>query len=232
MREQILNKIRDLAKANCGNPPGRMVFERETGIRMSAWYGVYWARWGDALVEAGFPPNVRQGALPENFLLKKLAMACRHFGRIPTSGELRIYGASDKTFPSHNVISTRLPKAKMIERLREWTAANDEYADVTAMLPAQSPETEERTKPAEGHVYLIAYGAHFKIGRSEELERRVKQIQIALPETGKLVHAIRTDDPAGIEAYWHNRFADRRGNGEWFKLTRADIAAFKRRKYQ
>jgi Meiotically up-regulated gene 113 len=232
MREEILKKIQELAKANGGQPPGRMVFERETGIRSSAWFGVYWARWGDALIEAGFSPNAIQKALPEDFLLEKIAAACRHFGHIPTYAEMRIYAAGDETFPSHNVISTRLPKAKMIARLREWTAVNEGYADVAAMLPAQLPETQERAKQADGHVYLIAYGQHFKIGRSDELERRVKQVQIALPEAGKLVHAIRTDDPAGIEVYWHNRFADKRANGEWFKLTRADVAAFKRRKYQ
>ena len=147
-----------------------------------------------------------------------------------------MYSRDNADFPGHSTFSNHFGnKDGMVKALAEFVRKEKGYADLIDLVPLSAepePELGETGAMAEGHVYLLKSGDHYKIGRSDELERRVKQIAVNLPEAVTLEHAIRTDDPPGIEAYWHRRFADRRANGEWFKLKVADIRAFKRRKYQ
>ena len=92
-----------------------------------------------------------------------------------------------------------------------------------------SPDVDEAEgSSALGYVYLHRHGTDYKIGFTRSLNKRGRQIQIELPQEVELVHSILTDDPAGVEGYWHKRFADKRTRGEWFKLTKADVAAFRR----
>jgi len=71
-------------------------------------------------------------------------------------------------------------------------------------VPASSSKEEQFVEL--GIVYLFKERRFYKIGRSNSLGRREYELGIKLPEKLKLIHQIRTDDPVGIEAYWHNRF--------------------------
>ena len=78
-----------------------------------------------------------------------------------------------------------------------------------------------------GWVYMHKAGPYYKIGRTKNLNTRTKQIRLALPYDVENVHVIQTSNPVATERYWHNRFADKRANGEWFLLTDAEVAEFK-----
>jgi hypothetical protein len=73
-------------------------------------------------------------------------------------------------------------------------------------------------------------GRYYKIGKSDCVEKRHYELGIKLPEEIKIIHKIKTDDPNGIETYWHKRFEGKRKGGEWFDLSSSDVTAFKRRK--
>jgi hypothetical protein len=172
-------------------------------------------------------------------VLKSLIDACRNYGRFPTVSEIKMYRRLNPSLPNAETLRTHFKdRAGMIAALAEFVGGKDEYGDIRAMLPAELPASADQTeavsqrKSIDGYVYLIQSGDHYKIGRSDDIERRFKQISVAMPDKATLVHTIRTDDPSGIEAYWHRRFAEKRANGEWFKLTSLDVSAFKKRKYQ
>jgi hypothetical protein len=237
MRDDIIKAIRRLAAENKGQAPGQKAFARDTGVAEHIWRGKYWARWGDALIEAGFQPNQWTERLDSDAVLTGIIAACRHYGRVPTRDEIAIFRKTEPSIPSEQAIKSHFGRrADLLVALAKRAADQDAYADIKAMLPENpqpSPEPQiASSKVREGFVYLIKSGDFYKVGRSDDLERRVKEIRIALPDKAELVHSIRTDDPPGIEAYWHRRFADRRANGEWFKLPLSDVAAFKKRTFQ
>lgn len=71
-----------------------------------------------------------------------------------------------------------------------------------------------------------------KIGMSREPLRRLAKLQTGNPRLIKLMGEIRTKtlpDDRRVEAQFHRLFDNRRGNGEWFRLSAEDvIASFKR----
>ncbi len=234
-KEHILNEIKRLAEANNGQPPGMQMFATETNIRPHEWRGRYWVNWGSVLKEAGFEPNKWNMRLDSEEILRVVATVTLRIGHVPSEPELMMQRASGENLPSRQTISLHFKRDELLRSLRMLGQTDAKFARLLTIVPELKPKTftnaNTETKN-EGWVYLLKSGDSYKIGRSEQLEKRVKQINVALPEAAELFHAIQTDDPSGIEAYWHNRFADRRLNGEWFKLSKQDVAAFKRRKFQ
>ncbi len=243
-KEHILKEIKRTASENGGKPLGRTRFENETGIKTSDWFGKYWAKWGDALTEAGFTANIFNEAYDENFLLEKLINIIQELKKFPSAGELKLKSYKDKSFPSLRTFEDRLGnKDEKVSKVIEYCKDREHLADVLEIcLPLVKPEVEndsidvtEDVSDDEdeifGFVYLIKSGKFYKIGRSNSVGRREYELSIQLPEKPVVIHKIRTDDAAGIEAYWHRRFADKRKNGEWFELNASDIKAFQRRKF-
>ncbi|VBA57598.1 hypothetical protein LAUMK191_04094 [Mycobacterium attenuatum] len=237
-KEEILAEIRRCAAENGGAPLGMPRFEAETGIKPSDWRGRYWVTWSEALAEAGFVPNSMQSRkLDDDGLLRQLALLTRRLGRFPTYAHLSMERRNNSTFPAESTIRCRLgSKLEQMARVRAFAEADRDLADVCEILSARTtdekPDEPTETDPPQvnGVVYLIRSGRYHKIGRSNDVGRRSYEVALQLPERSVLVHSFETDDPAGIERYWHERFKDRRRNGEWFLLAKADVAAFKRRR--
>jgi len=124
---------------------------------------------------------------------------------------------------------TSVQKRVCLSNLRAWIQGKPDLQDIADMF---GPEVENNRSaaPKEGLVYLIKSGAHYKIGRSDELERRVKQIRVSLPEARTYCTRFeqmirRVSKRIGIVV------SQTVGPRRMFKLGAADVAAFKRRKY-
>ena len=237
-KEHILNEIRRTAKENGGPPLGQARFHQQTGIRQADWFGRYWARWGDVLQEAGFSPNTLQGAYAEEQILDRFVHLVRQIGRFPVGGDLRLKRHQDPTFPSHNTFARFGAKRRFVAKLLEYCRSTGGLDDVISLLGAHAaPPAEHRERRAAttsveiGFVYLLKSGRYFKIGKTNAHGRRERELAIQLPEKAQSIHVIKTDDPSGIEVYWHTRFAAKRRHGEWFELDAADVSAFKRRRF-
>lgn len=239
-KDYIISEIVRTTNENGGNTLGAQRFENETGIKKYDWLGKHWSRWSDALIEAGYEPNKYNEAYDKKFLIEKLVELIREIRRFPSANDLLLKIHKDKSFPgSRNAFDNNLGSQKeKIEKVIEYCENREDMNDVLEIcLPLLKRETLEDKNETENlktnfeFVYLMKSGKFYKIGRSNDAGRRAYELKIQLPEEIKLIHKIKTDDPGGIEEYWHKKFKDKRKNGEWFELTKQDVEIFKRRKF-
>lgn len=237
-KDEVLAAIRREAAVNNGVPLSQVKFEQVTGIRPHQWKGRYWARWNDALAEAGFEGRTwGPKVLTDEQVITELATLVRLFGHFPTQPEIGVHKRSTPDAMHPSVFRERVGTVEQQRaEVYDFAVSHDGWDDVADIVrplltsrATPRPTTSPRT--VVGSVYLLKSGNHYKIGRSNSVGRRAYEIGLQLPERLELLHQIDTDDPEGIEAYWHRRFASRRANGEWFDLTNEDVSVFRRRTY-
>ena len=242
----IINEIRRTAKQNGGVPLGMIRFYKATGIKVAAWRGKLWLRWSDAVQEAGLPPNTMADPYEEELLVDKFIGLMRELGHFPLSTELEMKGYHNRTFPSHMAFRARWgSRIQQAARITQYCQNHKGYDDILAMceplLKSQSLPARDtvQAQGANGYVCLVKarrkWGTYYKLYRS--INRKYVNRYIGSQEGQPYlknggVHFIRTDDPEGIYRYWCARFAGQRlhrREGECYRLTKADIQAFKSR---
>ena len=237
-KKHILDEIRRTANENNGIPLGKMKFEKQTGIKESDWRGKYWAKWSEAVKEVGFTPNKLQGAYEKDFLIEQLASLIKEIKKFPSDAEIRLKSHNVDNFPASSTFNRLGTTTERANKIISYCQDKPDYQDVVDIcgkyitsFNKENGTPSEETKSEIGWVYLMKHGKYYKIGRTSYVEKRNYELGIKLPEELKVIHKIKTDDPCGIEAYWHKRYEDKRKKGEWFDLSTSDIKAFKRRKF-
>lgn len=234
-RAEIVRLVQSIAQRD-GVAPGQKKFASETGIQTHTWRGKFWRGWGEALVEAGYAANDWIEPIDQDAIIAAVATLARQQGRFPTGTDLSMERTANPNFPALRTITRTRTMQEVANLVRDYAVRTEDGPLATmadtylANFRSSAPKSDDATDGADaiGHVYLIRYGKDFKIGRTGSVVRRSRQVQVELPDATELVHSILTDDPSGVEAYWHRRFVEYRGNGEWFRLPPRAVNAFKK----
>ena len=91
---------------------------------------------------------------------------------------------------------------------------------------ALSPGVHRRlpSNAVPGYVFLIRSPHGFKIGKTANMQNRVRLFGVKFPFPISLEHYAWFEDCSGAERALHNRFHAKRLEGEWFDLGDSDIA--------
>ena len=74
-----------------------------------------------------------------------------------------------------------------------------------------------------GHIYVVHTNGYHKIGRSSNVKERINGLRATVPTPLELICTIPSTDTYTDEKNLHERFDDKRTQGEWFELTEEDI---------
>lgn len=83
-----------------------------------------------------------------------------------------------------------------------------------------------KPKPS-GQIYIMECGGYYKIGVSKNVKRRQKELDRRPFKVNIIYESKIVEDCYSVEEMLHNRFSQKRINGEWFNLNNNDIEIIK-----
>jgi hypothetical protein len=230
-REQIVREYKRLRSGN-EHPLDARTFYRESRISKRTAEAAFGSKaFSKIQREAGDEPRRfgERGRSRDEFF-SIYGRAVRKLKAIPTQAEWNHRGF--KPTPGGYAKKLGLRWSELPRAFCDWAGDKPDWENVVRICdtrcPSQGSVSDGPSAVVFGYVYLVKSGRFYKIGRTKSPRRRGYELGLQLPEEPKMIHKIRTDDPAGVEAYWHNRFKEKRKGGEFFKLDVNDVTAFKR----
>lgn len=234
-KQHILSEIQRLATIYGGRLSFRKFCE-ESGLKEHQILGMHWARWNDALAEAGVKNtnSFFQPKTDDDAVIEAIAQFIKQLGKWPTDNDLLIERRRNEAFPSIKVIRRVRATSPLAPRIVSYCGDQPNLSTVAQIAEEiakkEIVEHSSSNGPSiSGYVYLMKTGRRYKIGRTNSPSRRHREVRLELPDPTTVIHTIATDDPSGVESYWHNRFKEKRiRDTEFFELVASDVAAFKR----
>lgn len=129
------------------------------------------------------------------------------------------------TFDSYMNLLRDLPEMEDLYKymLTERDSSSWRFAEIEAVL-ACTQIKRSKARRRTGYIYVLeSDDGYYKIGQTGSLQNRVKALKIQLPFKVHLLHRVAVSDPSAAERQLHQRFKDRRMNGEWFRLSQEDV---------
>lgn len=242
---EVTKKLRQCAEERGGKTPSEKIFYEYAGIGIHNLKKLGYSNYGELVKDAGLVPNKFDKTKYNNKQLCKLfILAIRKKGKWPTRGDLDVLHNKTSSFPDSSTFYKSLGLVKtgdLARKIIEYIHKRKGYNDIVSICDSNLEKLEDRNgipdKDIQGRkhgwVYLLKstllHSTVYKIGKTNDLRRRV--IELNQPSNDQeLIHPIETDDPEGIESYWHKRFDNKRykNKKEWFLLKPYDIQSFKR----
>ena len=110
----------------------------------------------------------------------------------------------------------------IIQYLNSWKEKGQDAID-----KYNQAHRKENKKDSSGCIYFLGREECVKIGKTKNIDGRVEALKSYVPFKAELLHSIRSKNVIQDEKKFHKIFAEKRINGEWFKLEEKDIQKIK-----